>query len=158
MSSEVATRRRRLALRLAAGALTWSLGLLITALALPLYDGQTTSDANGLTLSTATYVQRFGVATLIPLALPALASLLALMAITRPGRARRRAAEALIALTALAGLVFVLSGGVLLLPVAALAAAGLRLVRPPRAPVADGRGRERRGRSDRPASARGEGA
>ena len=97
MSPEVATRRRRLGLRLAAAALIWSLGLLFTALVVPLYNGQTTSDANGLTLSTATYVQRFGVWTLVPLVLPALAAIATLVAITGPSRLRAAPPRLLIA-------------------------------------------------------------
>lgn len=158
MSPEVATRRRRLALRLAAAALVWSLGLLFTALVVPLYNGQTTSDANGLTLSTATYVQRFGAWTLIPLVLPALAAVAGLAAVTRPSEARRRAAQALTAITAVAGIVFVVSGGVVLLPVALLTAAGLRLVRPPRDAARRSRRAARRERGARPAAAEGEGA
>ena len=46
----------------------------MSALLLPVYDGQTIVDANGLTLTTATYVQRNGAWVLIPIALPAVAA------------------------------------------------------------------------------------
>ena len=157
MNPEVATRRRRLALRLAGAGLVWSLGLLLTALVVPLYNGQTTSDATGLTLSTATYVERFGVWTVIPLVLPVLAAIAALVAITGPSHRRRRAAAALIGLTAVAGIVFVVSGGVVLLPVALLTAGGLRLVRSPR-DAGRTRPRARREPAPRSGAAEGKGA
>ena len=127
ISPEARTRRRRLALRAAGGGVAWSLGLLATGLLVPLYDGQTSADANGLTLSSATYVQRTGAWVLIPLALPLLASVVAAVAVTRPDRRLRRAAGAAVLATAGLGLVLVTSGGVLLLPVAILLTAALRL-------------------------------
>ena len=127
MRPEVRARRRRLALRAAGGGVAWSLGLLLTGLLVPLYDGQTSADANGLTLSTATYVQRTGAWVLIPLALPLIASVVAAGAVARSDRRLRRAAGAAVLGTAVLGLVLVASGGVLLLPVAILLTAALRL-------------------------------
>lgn len=127
MSVAVRARRRRLALRTAGAGVAWSLGLLLTALLTPLYTGQTSADANGLTLSTATYVQRTGTWVLIPLAVPLIASVAAAVAVARPGRRLRRAAGTAVLATAVLGLVLVTSGGVLLLPVAILLTVALRL-------------------------------
>jgi hypothetical protein len=130
MSPEVRAARRRLALRAAGGGLVWSLGLVLTAVLVPLYDGQTSSDANGLTLSTATYVQRNGAWVLIPLAVPLIAGAVALVAIARPAPYLRRAARAAVACLTVLGLVLVTSGGILLLPVAILLGFALALTRP----------------------------
>lgn len=148
MSSEVASRRRRLAVRLTAAALVFSVGLLVTALLAPVYNGQTTSDANGLTLSSATYVQRNGAWVLIPLAVPLAAGLAAVAALAGPGPRRRRVAVLAVAALAVLGIVLILTGGVLLLVPAALLALALRLTRP----VAEGqRGRRVRETHGRPA-------
>lgn len=130
MSAEVRSRRRRLALRAAAGGVAWSLGLLLTGLLVPLYNGQTSADATGLTLSSATYVQRTGAWVLIPLALPLLAGVAAAFAVARPDPRLRRAAGAAVLCTAVLGLVLVASGGIVLLPAAVLLAVALRLTRP----------------------------
>lgn len=132
MSSEVASRRRRLAVRLTAAALVWSVALLVTALLAPVYDG-TTSDANGLTLTTVTYVQRNGAWVLLPLAVPLLAGLAAVAALAGPDPRRRRGALLAVALLTALGLVLILTGGVLLLVPAALLALALRLTRTPSA-------------------------
>jgi len=99
----------------------------LTGLLVPLYDGQTSSDATGLTLSSATYVQRTGAWVLIPLALPLLAGVIAAVAVARPDPRLRRAAGAAVLCTAVLGLVLVASCGVLPLPVAILLTAALRL-------------------------------
>lgn len=133
MSEKVRAAKRRLALRAAGGGLAWSLGLLLTGVLAPLYNGQTSSDANGLTLSTATYVQRNGVWVLIPLITPLIAAVVAMVAVARPAPGPRRAALAALACVTVLGVVLVTSGGILLLPVAVLLAAALRLTRPARA-------------------------
>ena len=130
MSSEVASRRRRLAVRLTAAALVWSVALLVTALLAPVYDGQTTSDANGLTLSSATYVQRNGAWVLLPLAVPLLAGLAGVATLAGPDPRRRRIAVIAVALLTALGIALVLTGGVLLLVPAALLGLALRLTRP----------------------------
>jgi len=148
MSPEVRTRRRRLALRAAGGGVAWSLGLLLTGLLVPLYDGQTRADANGLTLSSATYVQRTGAWVLIPLALPLLAGVAAAVAVARPDPRLRRGAGAAVLCTAILGLVLVASGGIVLLPAAILLAVALGLA-PPAAP-GTGRAQARRPRQPAP--------
>lgn len=135
MSPKVHAQRRRLALRLVGGALAWSLGLLLTALLAPVDGGQTVSDANGLTLTTATYVQRNGDWVLLGLALPLAVSLAVGVIVTRRSDRRlRRATGGAVGILTLLGLVLVTAGGVLLLPVAILLGAALALTRvPPRA-------------------------
>ena len=130
MSDEVRAARRRLGLRAAGAGLVWSLGLLLTAVLVPLYDGQTSTDANGLTLSTATYVQRYGAWVLIPLLAALLAAVAAVLAVTRPAPALRRAALAAAAGVTVLGLVLVTNGGILLAPVAIALGVALRLTRP----------------------------
>jgi hypothetical protein len=143
MSDEVRAARRRLALRAAGGGLAWSLGLLLTAVLIPLYDGQTSSDANGLTLSTATYVQRNGAWVLIPLLAPLIAAVAVAVAVARPAPGLRRAALAAVAGVTVLGVVLVTSGGILLLPVAILLGGALRLTRPARSGRSPGSGRAR---------------
>lgn len=143
MRSEVASRRRRLAVRLTAAALVWSVALLVTALLAPVDNGQTTSGADGLTLTTATYVQRNGAWVLLPLAVPLAAGLAAVAALASPHPRRRRLAGLAVALLTVLGIVLVVTGGVLLLVPAVLLALALRLTRPaaadrPRAPAARG--------------------
>ena len=131
MSPEVRAARRRLAVRAAARRSVWSLGLMLTAVLIPLYNGQTSSDANGLTLSTATYVQRNGAWVLIPLAAAtARRASSRWWPSPRPAPGLRRAAQAAVASVAVLGLVLVTSGGILLLPVAILLAAAVALTRP----------------------------
>ncbi|MGH2869911.1 MAG: hypothetical protein ACRDNK_20380 [Solirubrobacteraceae bacterium] len=130
MTPRVALRRRRLAIRLTGGALAWSVGLVVSALLVPVYDGQTVVDANGITLTTATYVQRNGAWILIPILLPALASVASALAIARPHRRAARWAWLPVGLVWAVGLVTVTNAGGLLLPVAVLASLGLRLVLP----------------------------
>ncbi len=60
MSSEVASRRWRPAVRLTVAALIWSLGLMIAALFAPVYNGHTESSASGLTVTTVTLVGKHG--------------------------------------------------------------------------------------------------
>jgi hypothetical protein len=130
VTSRVAQRRRRLAIRLTAAALTWGVGLLMSALLLPVYNGQTIVDANGLTLTTATYVQRNGAWVLIPIVLPAVAAVVAGLAIARPGRRAARWAWLAVGLTWAVGLVTVMNAGGLLLVAALLISLALRLVAP----------------------------
>ncbi|MGI9185630.1 MAG: hypothetical protein ACR2GZ_11835 [Solirubrobacteraceae bacterium] len=130
MTSRVALRRRRLAIRLTGGALAWSLGLVVSALLIPVYDGQTIVDANGITLTTATYVERNGAWVLIPILIPALASVAVALAIARPDRNAARWAWLPVALAWAVGLVTVTNAGGLLLPVAVLASLALRLAMP----------------------------
>lgn len=127
MTPRVALRRRRLAIRLTGAALAWSAGLVVSALLVPVYDGQTVVDANGITLTTATYVQRNGAWVLIPILVPTLASVAVALAIARPARRVARWAWLPVGLVWAVGLVTVTSAGGLLLPVAVLASLALRL-------------------------------
>jgi hypothetical protein len=140
VTSRVVLRRRRLAIRLTGAALAWSVGLLVTALLAPVYNGQTVADANGLTLTTATYVQRNGAWVLLPIALPALAAIATGLAIARPDRRAARWAWLPVGLVWAVGLVTVTNAGGLLLPVAVLASLALRLA-VPRAAGGDQAGR-----------------
>jgi hypothetical protein len=127
VTPSVALRRRRLAIRLTGAALAWSAGLVVSALLLPVYQGQTVVDANGITLTTATYVQRNGAWVLIPILIPALASVTVALAIARPDRRAARWAWLPVGLVWAVGLVTVSNAGGLLLPVAVLASLALRL-------------------------------
>jgi hypothetical protein len=129
MSPQVATRRRRLAIRLTGGALAWSAGLLVSALLLPVYNGQTVVDASGISLTTATYVERNGAWVLIPIALPALASIAVALAIARREQAVARWAWWPVGLLWAVGLVTVINAGGLLLPVALLLSLALAVGR-----------------------------
>jgi hypothetical protein len=127
------TRRWRLAIRLTAGALVWALGVVLAALLLPAFNGQTmTSELNGVTLTTATFVQVNGAWVLIPVAAPAVVTVLVAVAL----RARRAngpswvgpAAWAAIALVLVLALVTIASIGAIMLPVVVLLVLALRLV------------------------------
>jgi len=142
-------RRRRLALRLTTAAWVWSVGLLLAALLLPAYDDQTVSNANGLTLRTATFVQVNGNWVLIPIALPAVVSLVVAVAIRQKQLTGPRWADFLgwlmVALLAVLTVVSILTIGALMIPVVVLLALALRLAPDPDA--------ERRGRRPRDAHA-----
>jgi hypothetical protein len=127
------TRRWRLAMRLTAGALVWALGVVLAALLLPAFNGQTvTSELNGVTLKTATFVQVNGAWVLIPVAVPVLVTVLVGVAL----HARRTngpswvgpAAWGAIALVLVLALVTIASIGAIMLPVVALLVLAMRLV------------------------------
>jgi hypothetical protein len=63
-------RRNRLATRLTVVAAVWSLGLLIAASVLPVYNGETISNSDGVTFTTTTLVGSQGAWVLIPCAVP----------------------------------------------------------------------------------------
>jgi len=69
--------------RLTTAALVWSFGLLLAALLIPAFDGQTVTNSSGTTLPSATFVQVNGTWVLIPIALPAVVSLVVAFAIRR---------------------------------------------------------------------------
>lgn len=132
MNARVALRRRRLAIRLAAGAIAWSVGLLLTALLAPLYNGQASSDGSGITLTRVTYVQSNGAWALIPLAVPLLAGVAVAFRIARTTQPAAHWARLAVAVTAGLGLVLIVNVGGLLLPVAGALALALRLTAAPR--------------------------
>ena len=75
VSARVIRRRWVLAVRLLIAAIVWSAGLVIAALVVPVYNGQTTTNADGVTLTTATLVQVHGAKALIIVVIPLLVSL-----------------------------------------------------------------------------------
>jgi hypothetical protein len=90
MSASTVAARWSVATRLTAGALAWSIGLVVAAVALPVYSGSSTSsDVNGVTLTNSTLVQVNGIRALVLMAVPALVSIIVLVAI----RARRSGAR-----------------------------------------------------------------
>ncbi len=121
--------------------MTWSVGLLVSALWLPVYSNQTVVDANGITLTTATYLQRNGAWVLIPIALPALASLAVALAIAHRGHSAAHWAWLPVAAVWVAGLITVVNAGGLLLP----AAIGLSLALRIELPRAERKARRPRG-------------
>jgi hypothetical protein len=129
MSSRVAAQRRRLAVRLTVAALVWSLGLVLAALLVPVYDG-TASSSEGLTLTRSTLVQVNGTWALILVVVPVILSLVVAASIYRGRRgAAWSTAVAWIAiglLTAVA-LLGILTIGAFMLPVAILLALSVRL-------------------------------
>jgi len=146
VSQNVASRRWRLAVRLTVAAVVWSVGLLLAALLVPAYNGQTRGGVNGLTLIKLTAVQADSAWILISLAVPAAVSLLVGFALRR--RHRRRPGPSVllawrsIALLGVLTLVLIGSVGAFFIPVVILLALGLRL-----APEqgTDAPGRENRG-------------
>lgn len=147
MSQNVASRRWRLAVRLTVAAVVWSVGLLLAALLVPAYNGQTRGGVNGLTLIKLTAVQADSTWILIPLAVPAAVSLLVGFALRRRRHRRRPGPSVLlawrsIALLGVLTLVLIGSVGAFFIPVVILLALGLRL-----APEqgTDAPGRENRG-------------
>ena len=130
MSSSVALRRRRLVVRLVAGAFVWSMGLVLAALLVPVYD-QTESSANGLNLTRATLVQTDGVKVLLPVALPAVLTLLIGLAIARRYRSGRdwaaSAAWVMVGLLVPLAVLSILSLGAFVIPAAILLSLALAL-------------------------------
>jgi hypothetical protein len=133
VSSRVAMRRRRLSVRLTTVTFVWSLGLLVAALTYPAFDGQTVTNADGVTLTTATFVQVNGTWVLIPVALPAVASAAVGLALRQ--RLRGGLAWADTPAWVLVGVLWALAVisigtiGAFMIPVAVLLTAGLALVR-----------------------------
>jgi hypothetical protein len=121
-----AVRRHRLAQRLAVLAGVWSTGLILAALLVPAYNGETDSAINGVTLTRVTLVAHQGAGVLLFLAVPVLAALLVLAVLTLstgvgPAPLARRlpvAAWILIGILVVESLATVTSLGAFLLPVA----------------------------------------
>jgi hypothetical protein len=146
VSSEVAIRRYRLAFRLAIVALVWSLGLVLAALLMPAVDGQTVSNSQGLTLTSATLAEADGAVILIPVLIPAIAAIAVAESIRRRrGRGRDRSATVawvMIGLLGALALLTILSIGAFVAPVIALLVIAMRLAPSP-AGVAPARRRAR---------------
>jgi hypothetical protein len=134
MSPGVASRRWSLAIRLIAGALVWSIGLIIAALVIPAYRTETSSPTNGVTLTSSTLLQDNGVGALVLVVIPVLVSLIVLVAM----RFRRRqdaawsgrVAWTAIGVLAVESLLGIATIGAFMLPVAILLALSVRLVPP----------------------------
>jgi hypothetical protein len=126
-----------------AAALVWSLGLVVAAVLVPAYGGQTVSDSRGLTLTSATLVQVNGAKVLIPVVIPAVTSLVVILSLRRRRTTGERWTEIVawtaVGLLAVVALLGILSIGAFMIPVAVLLALSIRLVPPPQ-----------RGRSTRP--------
>jgi hypothetical protein len=143
----VALKRRRLVVRLTASAFVWSLGLLLAALLVPVYD-QTESSVNGLSLTTATLVQADGAKVLIPVALPAVLTGLVGLAIRRRYRSGRdwtaTAAWVMVGLLVVLSVLSILSLGAFVIPAVILLSLALsllpeRVANPRMRPARDGR-------------------
>jgi hypothetical protein len=115
VSPIVARARWRLAVRLSIAALVWSVGLVLAALLVPAYNGQTVTSSQGLSLTTATLVQIHGAKALILAAIPMVATIAVGLAVYR----LRATGERWI--------------GAFMIPVVILLALSVRLVPPPRA-------------------------
>jgi lysylphosphatidylglycerol synthetase-like protein (DUF2156 family) len=137
VSPNVARARWRLAVRLIAAALVWSLGLVLAALLVPAYDGQTVTSSRGLSLTTATLVQVHGAKALILAAIPTVASIVVGLAVYRRRAAGERwteiAAWTTVGALAVVALLGILSIGAFMIPVVILLALSVRLVPPPQA-------------------------
>lgn len=135
MSPEISNRRWRLAVRLLVAAFVWSLGLVLAAVLVPVYGGQTESGVNGLTLTTATFVAVNGGWTLVPIGLPAVVACLTGLAMRRQyyyGGVGPSAGAAWVMVLGLAALALLasLTFGLLVVPAAVLLGLGLSLVPP----------------------------
>ena len=132
MSASVARNRWRLAVRLTCAALIWSLGLVVAAVFIPTYGGQTVSDSNGLTLTARTAVQVHGLRAVIAIAVPVVATLVVGWALYRRRLDGRRHSAAVawtaIVVVAVVALLGIPSVGLFMLPVAVLLALAARLV------------------------------
>lgn len=128
----MARNRWRLAVRLSCAAIVWSLGLVLAALLLPTYGGQTVSDSNGLTLTSATAVEVNGARAVIIVAVPLVTSLVVALALYRRRqggwRHSGRVAWAAIAVLTVAALLGIASVGAFMLPAAILLGLATRLV------------------------------
>lgn len=132
MSARVAERRWRLAVRLTVAAAVWALGLLLAAVLVPAYDGQTTSPATGTTTVTRlTLVQSKGLWAVGLVLVPLLAAGLVAAALA----ARRRndagwsrpVAWGVVGVLAVVCLLGITSVGAFMAPVAVALALGVRL-------------------------------
>jgi hypothetical protein len=140
MSPRVASRRWWLAVRLAAGALVWSVGLVLAAVLVPAYGSDTSSGAGGLTLTSSTLLESKGAGALVLVTIPALASLVVGSAMVSRRRDGARwsgpAAWTAIGVVTVEALLGILSVGGFMLPVAVLLALAVRVV-PPGTPAGD---------------------
>lgn len=132
MSPSVARNRWRLAVRLTCAALIWSLGLVVVAIFVHTYGGQTVSDSNGLTLTARTAIQVHGLKAVIVVAIPVVATLVVAWALyrRRTGRSRYSGAAAwtAIVIVATVAVLGIPSVGLFMVPVVVLLVLAARLV------------------------------
>jgi uncharacterized membrane protein YhaH (DUF805 family) len=132
VSASVARNRWRLAVRLTCAALIWSLGLVVAAVFVPTYGGQTVSDSNGLTLTARTAVQVHGLKAVIVVAVPVMATPVVAGALYRRRldgwRHSAAVAWTAIVVVALVAVLGILSVGLFMLPVVVLLVLAARLV------------------------------
>lgn len=122
-------RRVRPTGRLIVVAAVWSLGLLLAALILPVYNGETVSNTLGTTFVTETIVAGKGAWVLLPLAVPLVATIVVAVAL-RQKRLGHWAHSGTVAwsavgLLAVFALITILSIGAFVIPVVLLLAAGV---------------------------------
>jgi hypothetical protein len=137
MSEGVVERRWQLAIRLTVAGLVWSVGLVLAALLIGAYSGQTDSSDAGVTLTTRSFVQVNGLTALILVAIPALACMIVGAAL-RHRHDRRSAwsgpvAWAAVAVLAVEAILGIATFGAFLIPVAILLGLSVRLVPGPSA-------------------------
>jgi hypothetical protein len=117
--------------------LVWSLGLVVAALVLPTYDGQTTTSSQSVTLTTATLVQVNGIRALVVVAIPVLVVALVGVALYRRWVAGARwsaiVAWSMIAILAAEAGLGILSVGAFMVPALILLVMATRLVVTPEA-------------------------
>jgi hypothetical protein len=139
MSERVLTRRWHLAIRLTVAALVWSVGLLLAALLVGAYKGQTTSSDAGITLTTRTLVQVHGLQALVLVVLPVAVCLAVAIALWH----RRRGAAAwsgpvawtAVGVLAVESILTITSLGAFLLPAVVLLVLSVRLIPGPPTPA-----------------------
>jgi hypothetical protein len=135
MSTRVQERRWSLAVRFTVAALVWSVGLVLAALFVSSYHGETSSSVNGLSLHSSTLVQVHGLSALVLVAVPVIASLLVGGALWRRHRAgdawSERLAWLVIAALAIVAVLAITYVGAFMIPVVVLLGLSSRLVRTP---------------------------
>ncbi len=128
-------RRNRLASRLVVVASAWSLGLLIAASALPVYNGESISNSAGVTFTSTTLVGSQGAWVLIPTAIPLLLCGFVWLALRRKradgNQLAARLAWVAIGLLGLFALLSILSIGGFVIPTILLLARATALSTPP---------------------------
>lgn len=143
MSERVLSRRWQLAIRLTVAALVWSIGLLLAALLLSSYTGQTVSSDAGVTLTTRTFVEVNGLGSLVLVAIPLLACLSVGVALWHRHHHQPAwsgpVAWTGVAVLAIEAALGVATIGLFLIPVVMLLALSVRLVPGPVAPPAPAR-------------------
>lgn len=124
-------RRGALAMRLIVVAAVWSLGLVIAALILPVYNGETISNSIGVSFTTETLVAGKGAWVLVPVAVPLVICGVVALALRRrrsgTGQRSSLVAWSAVGLLAAFGLYTILSIGAFIIPVALLLAGGIAL-------------------------------